>query len=283
MACPICRTARPEVFFQKGGMPLLICRACRHVYWQSMPTEADLIQFYASEYTDEHGQRPVQERLNPYYFEHAKSLARVVGAAERSLAIVDVGCSYPVFLAQAKLAGYARVLGVDPSASAAAYGRRVGVDVVPPEGLEDIPDQAFDILRYSHTLEHMIDPAQTLRAQIAKLRRGGILHITQPNFPTFRAGYGQDLKDAIWPTHLHFFNPVSLKIMVENAGGRVIRMFSVEGGEAARDRYGLILDTEHSRNQCSELAALSEPTRGEANNFPLYAGENSFLLAVRAT
>jgi SAM-dependent methyltransferase len=246
-----------------------------------MPTADELGAYYASQYTGEHGQDAVQQDLVDYYLSHAHELAGVLRVPPRDLSIVDVGCSYPVFLEQARKAGYRRVLGVDYSSEAAAYGAARGVDVVAPEAFAELPDRSFDILRYSHALEHMISPAVTLGAQIQKLRIGGLLYVTQPNFPTFKAAPGQELKDSVWPTHLHYFNPVSLSRMVEDAGAEIIRFFTVGEAEAAAERYGLTMDTDYGRRSYARLAELGEPSRGVLNNFPAYTGENSGLMALR--
>lgn len=206
----------------------------------------------------------------------------MLGKPAKSLSIVDVGCSFPVFLEQAKAAGYNRVLGVDYSSEAVAYGAERGIDVITPEAFADLPDNSFDVLRYSHALEHMIDPREVLDAQIRKLRPGGLLYITQPNFPVFKAGAGGDIKDSVWPTHLHYFNPISLRTIVENAGAKEIRFYTVEAAEDAAKLYDAFIDLDYAKRHTADLAKIGEPARGEMSNFPYFAGENSAMFALKS-
>lgn len=246
-----------------------------------MPTPDELSAYYASQYTGSHGQEDIQSAQIEYYRSHAMELANALGKSVQTLAIVDVGCSFPVFLEQAKAVGYRRALGVDYSEEAVAYGAKVGVEVLTPEAFAALPDHSFDVLRYSHTLEHMIDPRQVLGEQIRKLRPGGLLYVTQPNFPVFKVGQGGDIKDSVWPTHLHYFNPISLHAIVDHAGADVTRFYTTGDPEGASELYKAYLDIDFARNQCGRLADKGEPVRGPLNNFPIFAGENSGLFAIK--
>lgn len=281
MNCPVCDTNRSVEFFTKNDKTLLICDHCRHVFWREMPTSSELSAFYASQYTSEHGQEGVQKALLDYYRSHAAELAGVLGKPAEDLSIVDVGCSLPVFLGQAKTLGYRRVLGVDYASEAVEYGLEIGVEIISPDAFSDLPDNSFDILRYSHTLEHMIDPKTILSEQIRKLRPGGLLYITQPNFPVFKVGPGGDIKDSVWPTHLHYFNPISLHEIVDHAGADEIRFWTTGAAEAASELYKAYMDVESARSRCGKLAKIDGAERGSQASYPYFAGENSALYAIK--
>ena len=189
IACPICLCAETTTFHEKEGRELLICRDCRHIFWARMPDLAEIAAYYGSVYAGEYGQAEVQAAHREYYRGHAEELAALCGMPIGRMALSDVGCSYPVFVHEALNAGAAVALGVDWSEDARADGVRRRVAVLTPDEFETtIPDGFLDVLRYSHTLEHMIDPVAMLRRHAVKVRPGGLIYVTQPNFPVL--GFG---------------------------------------------------------------------------------------------
>lgn len=281
--CPICRHAHLAVLHVVSGRDLLICEACRHVFWRDMPGNDELRVFYAGSYTAEHDQITQQEQNTAYYRAHVAELAGLVSRPTKDLTFVDVGCSYPVFLAQAAEAGVRGVLGVDWSPEARDYGLRHGVDVIRPDEVEvRVPDRSVDVLRYSHTLEHLIDPVGVLAQHLPKLAPGGVLYVTQPCIPVLRfAESPAPPHDAVWPTHLHFFSPLSMLTLMRQFGLEVERFFTVTDEELARERYGVAPAVEDARETLVSLEGKGDPSRGSLNNFPFFTGQNLAIYARR--
>ena len=111
-----------------------------------------------------------------------------------------------------------------------------------------------------------------------KLRAGGILYITQPGFPVFRPRQADHrVKDSVFPTHLHFFSPISLLKMVRGFGLRVEKLFTVTNCEEVYGELEHLLDLKYARKQLRDVADKGEPARGKHANYPFYTGENSGL------
>ncbi len=272
--CPICRCAETRLFHVRDGRPLLICHDCRHIFWERMPTLEEVAAYYASVYSGFAGQHDIQEAHRAYYRGHAQELAGLAGVPIERMIIADVGCSFPTFAEEAMCAGAALAFGVDWSEDARTDGiqRRVAV-LTPDDFAALIPDGFVDVLRYSHTLEHLIDPVAVLRAQVAKVRPGGLVYITQPNFPVLRwAESPIEPHDSDFPIHLHYFNPLSVRRLAEAAGLSTQRYFSVTDPERGQERYGALIDVDHVRARLADWAEKGEAPRGALNNFPVYAG-----------
>jgi SAM-dependent methyltransferase len=277
-ACPVCAAPDPAFFQRAGGRDLLVCRACRHVFWAEMPTAAELEAFYRDAYTESHGQAGIQASQRAYYRGHATELAAACGISVDAMAIADIGCSYPVFLEEAAAAGAGIVLGVDWSEEARAAGRATGIAMMTPvEFAAEVPDASLDVLRYAHVLEHLTDPLGALRSDLRKLRPGGLVYVTQPSFPVFRAAETPvALHDCVWPNHLHYFNPVSVAALAEAAGLVVERGFAI--GEPRED-FRPFLDLPHAEAAGATLRDRGEAIRGAHNNFPLWLGpDGAFFL-----
>jgi len=271
MRCPICDQNSSLPFTVKEARTLLICEDCRHIWFAQTPTERELLDYYAADYTSVHLQEDLQESQAAYYRSHAKELRDL---ADGPIAIADVGCSIPVFLREAAEESSRRI-GVDLSSEAHELGRQWGIEMTTPEDfLQDIPDESLDVLRYSHVLEHLPDPLGTIETQVAKVKRGGIVYITQPNFPVLRAEPTTvDLHDSVWPSHLHFFNPLSAIAMLERVGLQLVRFFTLCQERKAMSDYGRFMDLLTAADRLDVIKDVSEEY-GMFTGWPFYAGVN---------
>ena len=89
------------------------------------------------------------------------------------------------------------------------------------EGLENLPATAtdFDAAVFWHTLEHMSDPAATLRVVAQRLRPGGIVALAVPHF----GGWQAQLFKSAWfhldlPRHTHHFDRTTLERLLVQQG-----------------------------------------------------------------
>ncbi len=110
---------------------------------------------------------------------------------------------------------------LDPSEAACEAARRRGLasfrGTVTGSPLK--PNGDFDAVVFQHSLEHVVDPLEALRAAARHLRPGGTLIVTLPNFDSwqsrrFRANWFHlDL-----PRHRTHMTQSSLTILLERAG-----------------------------------------------------------------
>ena len=282
MVCPICSEVAVARFFRKDGRWLLICRLCRHVFWENFPSRDELAAYYAQQYTSIHSQETIQTSSRDYYRSHLAELLRIGKTPLKKAAILDYGCSIPVLLAEARQMGFRDAIGVDYSKESKQYGSEQGVAVISPEQLRDIPDGSLDIARFSHTLEHSIDPGAVLGEVVSKIRPGGLVYITQPNFPVFRyAESPLDLKDTVYPEHLHFFSPISLAEMSSRRNLEIQILFSHQNESVVAAAYSAMLDPEYARERMAGYASRGDSFFPDLANYPHYTCENSVLYAFR--
>ena len=134
--------------------------------------------------------------------------------------------------------------GPDPLGNQRFYGAWPMLDACRewdmPDGdaqfLEGIPDETFDFVYSSHTLEHMVDPLIALHNWWRVLKRGGYLIVVVPDEDMYEQG--------VWPStfngdHKHTFavgkdgrswSPVSKDIdfMVRALRGEIIKIERIE-------------------------------------------------------
>jgi SAM-dependent methyltransferase len=130
-----------------------------------------------------------------------------------------------------------RVTGMDMSGQAVTHirkelGLRAVVGTLPHPELEP---RSFDVVTMWHSLEHVHQPLDTLRAVRGLLAPGGRLVIAVPNiestaFRWFGPGwFGLDL-----PRHLTHFTPRTLRLILEKTGFRVTALRPVRHSDWLR-------------------------------------------------
>lgn len=96
--------------------------------------------------------------------------------------ILDYGCSWGYFMAQAQLAGFT-VSGFEPSRPRAKYGvEQLGLAIATNlEAIDGIPQGSIDIIYTSHVLEHLPDLVGLFDRFRSLLLPGGSLIVLTPN------------------------------------------------------------------------------------------------------
>src|SRR5690606_2387907 len=96
--------------------------------------------------------------------------------------MLEVGCAAGFFLKVASEENWC-VTGVEIMEPAVAYARQsLGLDVRAGTLADvDLPPAGYDVVVMIETVEHLLDPAQTVRQAFHLLRPGGAMLVTVPN------------------------------------------------------------------------------------------------------
>ncbi len=247
-----------------GTWSLRRCTAidCGLVWLDPMPAEQELPRLYPHDYfthvAEESGQNtgsppgPLTSagwvhRLSRAAQTCARSLRRACGmtrAAGRSVLwlrresadarLLDVGCGNGDFLARMRLLGW-HTTGVEPDKRAAHVAQtRYGLDVH-CGSLDTLPTgvPAFDAITFSHVIEHLPNPLNTLKRSLRLLKPGGQLVVVTPNGTSLGSRYfGPDWVAWDPPRHLYVFTPRSLRRLLLGAGFGIEREWTT--GRSAR-------------------------------------------------
>jgi SAM-dependent methyltransferase len=133
--------------------------------------------------------------------------------------LLEVGCAYGYFLEEAK--PYFDVCGIELAAEAAAHCRKSGLRVL--GGMADEPNLSeigmVDVIVMLDVIEHLPDPAETLRLLARHLNPGGMIVITTGDFgsPVARL-LGRHWRLMTPPQHLWFFTRESLRKIAISLG-----------------------------------------------------------------
>jgi SAM-dependent methyltransferase len=214
----VCRSASVEPYATPYPDPLVRCRACGTRFVHPAPSEVEL----RARYDAEHGAGKWSALFGAADPLDAPRRARLLadlagGASGRRL--LDVGCGDARFLDAAEAVGW-RPVGVElASAALAGTSRRHRVFVGTTAALR--PGARFAAVTFWDVLEHLPDPAASVRAAVATLEPGGVLAASMPNAAGTEAlarGGAWRYHDVGVYGHLVHLGPTQLARLLRGAG-----------------------------------------------------------------
>jgi 2-polyprenyl-3-methyl-5-hydroxy-6-metoxy-1,4-benzoquinol methylase len=222
--CPICSAETAVRRFEVKAMEekVIVCTGCGLGRFHPMPNSERLRALYPEEYYGEPGWKfqPLIEGLVRAVGErHTSFLCRELTSGAR---ILDVGCGRGVILGALAERGF-EAHGLEISAEA-ARGVDPRAEIRIAENLKDAEYRtaSFDQVIIWHVLEHVNDPAGTLREAHRILKPGGRLVVAVPNFSSLQAR----CTGAAWfhldlPRHVYHFPLSALRQLLTQTGFHV--------------------------------------------------------------
>lgn len=225
VACDLCGADDPALWLKKDGFHYVRCLRCGLVY--VTPRLQDYLLQQDKIYQVVTGGNLEAAAEYDRNFRHMKSLtqaARSYLPYKRNGFLLDVGCSFGVFLEAAKSVGW-KACGVEvaslPASIAARYHN------VFRGYLSDAPYESdfFDVVRLNNVLEHVPSPRALVRDIERVLRPGGLLYISTPNVDSFSMA----LQRARWKyvggqDHIYLMGLKTLRKLLETEGFEVVRL-----------------------------------------------------------
>jgi SAM-dependent methyltransferase len=144
--------------------------------------------------------------------------------------LLDVGCGAGHLLVVADASGWSAV-GQEISSSGLEWLRQLKTaagrpfDLVSQDLLSaDLPPATFSAITIIEVIEHLVDPASTLKRCHELLEPGGVLYLTTPNFDSLSRLMLGGAWRGLTPDHLCLFNVTSMRHALEAAGLRPSRV-----------------------------------------------------------
>ena len=257
------RGVRDLLFGAPGEWNYDACPACGTVYLNPRPTVDAIGGVYTQAYAARkpaaapqpgHFARGVRQALRAGFLANAHGYVKGVRSWQRIAALpvylsphrrdqlsfavmtlpyrpggrlLDVGCGVGDFLAHmATLDWEAEGIDTDPMVLQICRARGLSVRAGTLDS-QDYPASSFDAVTLKHVVEHVHEPRAFLRECARILKPGGRLVVLTPNVRSL----GHRVFGVSWlgldaPRHLVLFTSESLRAAAEDAGLRVIRVWS---------------------------------------------------------
>ncbi len=178
------------------------------------------------------------------YRTHMQALARVA-SGER---VLEVGCSNGALTQRLRAKGCA-VVGIEVRPDAAEKARVFCEEVLVGD-VEHLVfpwrHASFDVILLLDVLEHLVDPATTVRKLIPLLRPGGRILVALPNvaqwhvrFRLLRGRFDYEDSGILDRTHLHLYTLLSGRELLTRAGLTILEQDVIPDVPLLRYRRGL--------------------------------------------
>ena len=173
------RQTGPEAFSPSCHTPgahgdLYRCGDCDTVQQPELPGGEELHAIYREMADAEYLEEAAGRRQT------ARRLLDRIGSYRAGGRLLDVGCGHGLLLDEARHRGWETV-GIELSASSAAYARdRLGLDVR-EQPLESLMGESFDAIVMADVLEHLDDPVAAIDRCRGLLAPNGVLLVVTPD------------------------------------------------------------------------------------------------------
>lgn len=219
--CHVCgEAAKIHLAFHKGAYAIVRCESCGLVYTNEIPSPAELDAIYGEAFFRV-GQKFAAGPGSVGLINAADRVSRLLTLpAVGRTTWLDVGCATGDFLEAATGAGIAEARGIELSAFAVEKARARGFAVVQSDfaGAQVSPESC-DVVTMWDYIEHVPDPAASLRKAFVALRSGGYLALSTGDVSSLVARLtGRFWHLMIPPRHLYFFTPATLARLLTSAG-----------------------------------------------------------------
>ena len=244
IACNLCGSVKatpvfalPDLLLNRPGTvtTFVQCRQCGLIYQNPRPTLEEIGDHYPPEYepyaaasgerTSWLLRRAVQHGLD-------KRCAPIV-QRKKGGRLLDVGCATGTFLIGMRQYPGWELVGVEINSQVAQIAREQhGLNVLAGT-LEQaaFPDNYFDVVTLWDVVEHLHDPAASLREIHRILKPDGLLLFRVPNASGWDArAFGRYWAGLDAPRHLYVFSPHTVKALLEANGFHVIEVGCRAGG-----------------------------------------------------
>ncbi len=228
--CPICFANTAQPYWDCGRYVFSRCIRCGHVYQNPMPASDYLLERYDAEYKEYEVENSENFfTLMRYGLRDAAffSLERGLSGGKHAL---DIGCATGVLVKYLCGRGW-NAEGLEVCRPAAEYGmkhRGVHIHVDTLEAAK-LGSERYDLVHFSHVIEHLPDINAFLEEVRRITRIGGHIIMTTPNRNSLQAAVmGKQWRSAI-ADHTHVFSVKELITLVDRHGFSLLRWKSWGG------------------------------------------------------
>jgi len=233
--CPACNSADHQFNFKKNIFRFCRCNKCGTLFVNPRPNQKQLADYYSkskgiafwSKYIFPKSEKV---RIKKIFIPRTKLVANVLKKYYHLPVetLLEVGAGDGFFLRLARDFKIAkRILAIEPSKKAAEKCRALGFEVF-ENMVEDVELKSkADVIVNFELIEHLFNPRGFIKSCGKNLKNKGILILTTPNIMGFDLSVLGSLSDNIMgPSHLNYFNPDSLKKLLNNEDFEVLEILT---------------------------------------------------------
>lgn len=201
-------------FFYPTGM----CNVCGNVQQTEYYNAESLTDFYTNYFRKIYENKTPNKLFLSQKNGNGISIYQFVSSIFKPKSVLEVGCGAGGILSVFKDNG-SKVLGLDFDEDFLEAARENDVDV--KNGSLEVLDESekYDLIIFSHVLEHIVKPVEFLRELTKYLTKDGLIFIEVPSIDNIKKGdYELDLLNYWQNAHVIHFTTKSLELVCKSAG-----------------------------------------------------------------
>ena len=227
--CPYCRSSVIAPFIKaidytvsRETFTICQCNSCSLLFTNPRPDQASIGTYYQSEDYISHTNS--QKGLINKVYQQARKLAlkkklNLIREYSVSGNLLDIGCGTGEFLGLCQQNGF-KCVGIEPDSQARELAKtNHSLEVRPPEYLQSLEPESFDIITMWHVLEHVPDITKSIQQLKSLVKKNGHCLIAVPNPESHDARhYQQGWAAYDVPRHLFHYKPSFIKTAFSTNG-----------------------------------------------------------------
>ena len=231
ISCPACEKIGDHSF-DKNGFNYCLCSNCKTLYVNPRPLVSAFDNYYKNSPSSKYWastfyKKTAQVRRKKIWKPKAKMIAKILEENQSEhYNIVDIGGGYGIFAEEMKRLSSKPILIIEPAPHLAKICNKKGFKVIENflESVikEDLPEEPKCFTSFE-LFEHLHNP------EVFLLNLNNIMQKNDMFIFTTLSGTGLDIQ-VLWenspsvspPHHLNFFNPFSIKMILERTGFKCV-------------------------------------------------------------
>ena len=253
-SCPLCSSNQIDNYYiiNKYKLPFNTdrCKNCEFIFMNPRFNQKTIKSFYKKEYYSGkndysyHDEREIK-KFSKYIWDKRIS---IINSFIKGGNFLDVGCSFGGLLESSKK--YFKPYGIEISNYACNYLKN-DPDITIHNGTfknHSFKDNFFSVITMIELIEHLEDPASSIKESFRLLKDDGLLVIQTANMEGLQAKLFKERYSYFMPGHLSYFTKRSLVEILKQTGFKKVKVFyPVEFGllpklKKSRHSYKSILD-----------------------------------------
>jgi SAM-dependent methyltransferase len=233
VSCNLCGSTDYSVIYQIPDLllendddlfTLVGCDRCGLVYQNPRPTEEEIGRYYPQDYEpfyQDGNKNWLLRKVNLRGVEKRRRIVTSLNKKQKGGRLLDIGCSTGLFLNELRRTGLWEVWGNDTS----EYAVKIAKDQYQLEVFQgsviqaNYPTVFFDVVTLWDVLEHLPDPAVTLREISRITKPESYLILRLPNYDSFDSKlFGQAWAGLDVPRHYYVFSKRNIERLLDTNG-----------------------------------------------------------------
>ncbi len=221
--CPVCDSQDfKKIFIKKWSQNNFIkCANCKLIFQN--PRES--LQKTLSRYDKNYFKYELENQYN-FFNLVKKTLSdyKIIEKLKKGSRILEIGSATGLFLSYMNSLGFDST-GIEICKESVEYGKKNYKVNLLNCSLEDanLKDNSFDLIHFSHLIEHLNDPFNFLLRVNRLLKDDGLAILTTPNSKGMFAKYYNENWRCIVSDHLFLFNKNNLKLLLAKTNFKIIK------------------------------------------------------------